>query len=118
MHIPSIPPPNAGTAWPGLTSSGESLTTVSTAGCPDEVVCITHPFHPLCGQEIDVVAHRAQWGETRVYYRDRLGHRASLPTCWTSLAAEDPYVKAGNGRSHFRVPDLIDIVALLEDLRS
>jgi hypothetical protein len=93
------------------------LTTVSTAGCPDEVVCITHPFHPLCGQEIDVVAHRAQWGETRVYYRDRLGHRASLPTCWTSLAAEDPYITAGAGRSHFRVPDLIDLAALLEDHR-
>ena len=117
MRIRSPPPPNVGTAWPGRTSSGESLTTVSTAGCPDEVVRISHPFHPLNGQKIDVVAHRAQWGETRVYYRDRLGHRASLPTCWTSLAAEDPYITAGAGRSHFRVPDLIDLVALLEDLR-
>ncbi len=81
------------------------------------MVRISHPFHPLNGQKIDVVAHRAQWGETRVYYRDRLGHRASLPTCWTSLAAEDPYITAGAGRSHFRVPDLIDLAALLEDLR-
>ena len=80
-------------------------------------VRITHPFHPQSGQAIDVVAHRAQWGEERVFYRDGDGHRASLPACWTSLAAEDPYHTVAAGRSRFRVQDLIDLAALLQDLR-
>ena len=79
---------------------------------------VTHPFHPLCGQEIDFVVRRAQWGEDRVFYRDERGHRASVPTCWTSLAPEDPYIAVGTGRSRFRVRDLVDLVVLLRELRS
>ena len=60
---------------------------------------------------------RAQWGEERVFYRDRQGHRASLPVRWTSLAPEDPYVAVGAGRAQFRVKDLIDLAALLQGLR-
>ena len=80
-------------------------------------VRITHPFHPQHGQALDVVMHRTQWGEERVFYRDRLGHRASIPACWTSLSAEDPYLVMTRGRSRFRVQDLIDLAALLADLR-
>ena len=80
-------------------------------------VRITHPFHPLCGQALDVVGHRVQWGEARVFYRDPQGHRASLPARWTSLAPEDPYIAVGAGRSRFRVQDLIDLAALLAELR-
>jgi len=94
--------------------------TISTAGRTGDVtgpVRITHPFHPLFGQEIDFVVHRAQWGEERVFYRDRHGHRASLPARWTSLAPEDPFITAGAGRSWFRVHDLVDLAALLRGLR-
>ena len=90
--------------------------TVATASRTGEVtgaVRITHPFHPLCGEELDVVLHRAQWGEDRVFYRDPQGHRASLPARWTSLAPEEPYIAVGAGRSRFRVQDLIDLAALL-----
>lgn len=73
--------------------------------------------HPRCGQEIDVVVHRVQWGEERVFYRDPQGHRASLPAHWTSLAPGDPYIAVGAGRSQFRVQDLIDLAALLRGLR-
>jgi hypothetical protein len=33
-------------------------------------VRVTHPFHPLFGQALDVVAHRHNWSEDRVYYRE------------------------------------------------
>lgn len=79
---------------------------------------ITHPFHPQFGQEIDVVVRRPNWGEDRVFYRDRQGHVASLPARWTSVVAEDPLVVLGAGRSRFRVADLIDLVALVGRLRS
>ena len=80
-------------------------------------VRITHPFHPLCGHEIDVVARRFQWGEDRVFYRDPQGHRTSLPARWTSLTPADAYITVGAGRSRFRVQDLIDLAALLAGLR-
>ena len=105
----------------GLIGCGGCSSTLSTAGRPGELtgpVRITHPFHPRFGQEIDFVTHRAQWGEERVFYRDLQGHRASLPARWTSLAPEDPFITAGAGRSRFRVQDLIDLSALLRELRS
>lgn len=84
----------------------------------NDPIRVTHPFHPLCGQDLDVVMRRVQWGEERVFYRDPRGHRASLPASWTSLVPEEPYVAVGGGRSLFRVQDLTDLVALLEGLRS
>ena len=77
-------------------------------------VRITHPFHPQCGQEIDYVDHRPQWGEDRVFYRDQAGHLASLPTRWTSLGTEA--VVAGR-RAEFRVEDLLALGALIARLR-
>lgn len=79
---------------------------------------ITHPFHPLFGQEIDFVFHRHNWGVDRVFFRDRHGHLASLPARWTSVVPEDAFVTVAAGRSRFRVEDLIALVALVRRLRS
>ena len=81
-------------------------------------VRVTHPFHPRFGQELDFVAHRHNWGEDRVFYRDQQGHLASLPARWTSVVAEDPFVVVAAGRSRFRVADLLELVALVARLRS
>jgi len=81
-------------------------------------VRITHRFHPQCGQEIAVVERRKNWGEDRLFYRDRHGHLASLPARWTSVAAEDPFVVAAAGRSRLRFADLAVLAALVRELRS
>ena len=81
-------------------------------------VRITHPFHPRFGQELDMVEHRHNWGEDRVFFRDGDGHMASLPTRWTSVAPDDPFVVVAAGRSRFRASDLVDLAALLVGLRS
>jgi len=78
---------------------------------------VTHPFHPLFGQELDFFVHRHHYGESRVYYRDRQGFLASLPISWTSAAPEDPLVVVSDGRSRLRVDDLIELVALVNRLR-
>jgi hypothetical protein len=96
------------------------LTTISTAVRPSDVtgpVRITHPFHPRVGQEIDFVMQRPNWGEERVFYREREGHLASLPARWTSVAPEDPVTAAGAGRAPFRVEDLIELTRLVARLR-
>jgi hypothetical protein len=81
-------------------------------------VRITHPFHPLFEQEIECVERRIGWGDDLLFYRDHLGYVTALPTRWTSLAPEDPFLVVSSGRSHFRVTDLIDLVSLTSETKS
>jgi hypothetical protein len=75
---------------------------------------VTHAFHPLYGREWDLVTHRSNWGEDRVYFHDAGGRLRSLPAAWTSVAAGDPIVALGAGRSPFRFADLLDLAAFIE----
>lgn len=75
---------------------------------------VTHPFHPLFGQELGFVEQRDGWNGNRVYYRDADGYLTSLPACWTSLVVQDPFVVASAGRSRFRVADLLELAALVD----
>ena len=113
----STPPRREST---GPACSGAPSTAERTAVCADDVtvaVRITHPFHPQFGQELGLVTRRANWGEDRVFYRCADGHVASLPARWTSLVADDPVVVMSNGRTPFRVDDLIELAALVSRLR-
>ena len=80
-------------------------------------VRVTHPFHPLFQQELDFLALRHQWGEERVFYRDRLGHLASMPARWTSATSLDPRDAATAGKSAFRASDLLELATLLAEMR-
>ena len=42
---------------------------------------MTHPFHPLCGQDFEFVVYRQNWGEDRVHLHDENGRLFSLPAC-------------------------------------
>jgi hypothetical protein len=81
---------------------------------------VTHPFHPWRGREFVFVAVRQAWGEDRVSFFDGDGVQRSLPRAWTDAADLDPFVVLAEGRSAFRVADLVvlaDLVAELSDLR-
>src|SRR5437879_2948835 len=78
---------------------------------------ITHPYHPLALQDFEVVSHRRYFTEDRVYFFDRVGRYRSVPTQFTSLTPEDPFVAMSSGRSQFRVVDLLELTKLLEKLR-
>lgn len=64
-----------------------------------------------------MLSRRVQWGEDRVFYRAAQGHRASIPTAWTSLSPDDLFVVAAEGRVRFRVDDLLELVALVSSCR-
>ena len=91
--------------------------TTSRAGEVTTPVRITHPFHPLFGQEIAFVERRVRWGDDLIFYRDRHGYVTALPTRWTNVEAEDPFVVVSAGRSPFRVADLIDLAVLITNLQ-
>ena len=77
---------------------------------------MVHPFHPLYGQEFELITYRNNWGEDRVFFHDSDGRLRSMPASWTSVAAPDPFVAMAAGRALFRVEDLLALVALLRRL--
>jgi Family of unknown function (DUF5372) len=66
-------------------------------------VRITHPFHPLAGQEFDVVCRRQHWGEDRVTYIDLNGALRSVSAGLTDVDPPDQFRRtAGNTTSYGR----------------
>jgi hypothetical protein len=74
---------------------------------------VTHPFHPLYGQQFEILSYRHNWGEYRVTFYDTPGHVRGLPAAWTSLAPSDPSVVLAAGRAAFRVTDLLQLSQLI-----
>ena len=74
---------------------------------------ITHPFHPLRGREFLLVTFRQNWDEDRVYFYDEAERLRSIPRLWTSLRTPDLFVEVSDGRSAFRVCDLVELAELL-----
>ena len=77
---------------------------------------MTHPFHPLHGREFELVETMAVMGVEWVHYTGDDGTLRTIRQAWTSVAAEDPFVRAAAGRSAFRVSDLLALAALLDGL--
>jgi hypothetical protein len=76
---------------------------------------VTHPFHPLFGQEYVQLDRRLTWGADRVYFEDA-GRLRRLPASWTSAADPDPFVELSAGRAFFRVEDLLRLTELVQRL--
>ena len=94
-----------------------TLLTTHLSNGENETFQVTHPFHPLRGKVLELVARRRNWGEEQVYYHDESGRLCSLPLKWTSLAPVDPFVSLSAGRAAFRVSDLLELSRLLSSLR-
>ena len=75
---------------------------------------VTHPLHPLFGQEFELVEYRNNWGEDRVYFFNTKGEVQSISASCTNAAGIDPFVEIAAGRSFFRTRDLIKLAELME----
>jgi len=76
---------------------------------------ITHPFHPLRGQEFSLVQYRRSWRNERVEGVDERGRHVAVPVSWTDAAAQhDPFLAVSAGRALFRVQDLLDLTQLVQ----
>lgn len=74
---------------------------------------MTHPFHPLFGQEFTFITTRSSWGRWRVQYYDAHGIVRSMPASWTSVAPIDPFVTVAAGRSPLHIDDLLALSELV-----
>ena len=80
-------------------------------------MCITHPFHPLAGHELEVVCRRLNWGEDRIIYACATGVLRSITASLTDVDPPDEFRPIAGGRAAFRTADLLELCALLERLR-
>ena len=78
---------------------------------------VTHPFHPLYGQQFEILDYYQHWGIYKVTFYDAPGHVRGLPAAWTSLVPPDPFVVFAQGRALFRPDDLLALSALLHHLK-
>jgi hypothetical protein len=77
---------------------------------------VTHPFHPLYGQQFEVLNYRHNWGEYRVTFYETPDHVRTLPATWTSLVPSDPSIVLAAGRAAFQMKDLLALTHLLQHI--
>jgi len=75
---------------------------------------VIHPFHPLYKQEFHLITYRQNWESHRVYFYNHEKRLVSIPTRWTSVVPQDPFVKQAAGRSLFKVTDLLRLSHFIE----
>jgi hypothetical protein len=79
-------------------------------------VRVTHPFHPLSGQQLVCVGERYNRYGTRLLLRVDEEQICSVPRQWTDVVAPDPEVVLGEGRALLRVADLLELADLVSRL--
>jgi len=60
------------------------------------------------------VTRKLTWGEDRVFYYDAGGRLKSLMTNVTDVVERDAFDRISEGRSAFRIDDLLELRRLLE----
>ena len=79
-------------------------------------VRITHPHHPQCGHEIEVVCRRQHWGEDRIVYAGPNGALRSIAADLTDIVPQDEFRRVADGRAVFGTVDLLALCSLLDRL--
>ena len=77
---------------------------------------MTHPFHPLSGQVLEVIDRRRREDGEVVYLEAEPDRVIRLPQAWTSLGAPDAFVVLAGGRSLYRVEDLLRLAELVAEI--
>ena len=75
---------------------------------------MTHPFHPLSGQVLELVDRRRSGADGERLCLEVTPDRLEwIPVAWTSLAPPDPWLDIAAGRCLFRVEDLLRLADLI-----
>jgi hypothetical protein len=81
-----------------------------------QLVRVTHPFHPLFARQLPCVGRRYNRHGERLLLQADDAAVWSIPPQWTDLASPDPEIVMGNGRALLRVADLMDLADLVRRL--
>ena len=94
-----------------------SLTAPTVVDAP-QTFLVTHPFHPLHGQHIELVGVRHNFDGLTLFFLDANGNKRSIPASHTNVQSPDPLTTFAAGRAFFRAIDLVEMAKLIQDLES
>jgi hypothetical protein len=100
---------------PATCFNAPSIAPQATQDC--RRVRITHPFHPLRGNQFDLVEHRCIFRESYVYFQDDSGQLREIPAAWTDFVAEDAFVQLAARRSPLHSRCLLELAELVAQMR-
>ena len=78
---------------------------------------VTHLFHPLYGQEFEIIKYKRIQGSDRVFFYQKDGSIGSLPLAWCDLRSPDPYLDIEGKHSPFRVEDLLKLSDIIKEVK-
>ncbi|MGO9768207.1 MAG: DUF5372 family protein [Roseiarcus sp.] len=79
---------------------------------------IIHPFHPFADRQLVCVGERCNRYGKRLLLRIDDHTICSVPPQWTDIAAVDPDIVMGQGRTLLRFVDLMELAQFVERLAS
>ncbi|KRW97715.1 DUF5372 family protein [Paracoccus sp. MKU1] len=79
----------------------------------EDLVLVTHPFHPLFAQQLPCVGRRYNRHGERLLLQAGDAVIWSVPPQWTDLAGKDPELVMGEGRAVLRFSDLMELADLV-----
>lgn len=85
-------------------------------GADQQLVRVTHPFHPLFGRQIPCVGERANSQGKRLLLQTDDGATWSVPPQWTDVVSLDQELVVSNGRALLLVSNLLELASLVEQL--
>ncbi|MGN7754560.1 DUF5372 family protein, partial [Sinorhizobium sp. 22678] len=86
------------------------------SGADQQLVLVTHQFHPLFGRQLPCVGKRGNLQGDRLLLQTEDGAIWPLPPQWTDLVSIDPEVVASNGRALLLVSNLMELASMVEHL--
>lgn len=75
---------------------------------------ISHPFHPLYQRQFELLSYRKSWGRQFIDFQYDNGETGAIPLVWTDADQADPFLTIAQGRSVFRVLELLRLVELID----
>ncbi len=109
------PPPTARRSGPSQAACNSARNAGGSIDT-EQLVRITHPFHPFSGHQLVCVGERYNRSGKRLLLRIDDRTLCSVPPQWTDLIAEDPEVVMSHGRALLRVVDLLELANLVAHL--
>lgn len=88
----------------------------ATTSADQQLVLVTHQFHPLFGRQLRCVGKRSNLQGDRLLLQTDDGAIWPLPPQWTDLVSIDPEVVVSNGRALLLVSNLMDLASMVEHL--
>lgn len=68
------------------------------------------------GREFEVVSYYHSGSEKRAFFNDESGDLQSIPIAWTDISPPDSFLLLSNGKSLFRVAELLSLCGMLDKI--